>query len=88
MSLFAQSWVPASAVSPVTYVPGARYKILPHSLEPDRACLAACMWLLLFSLLLAYQVRGDRTGSSHSGVDEYPRKKKQRLNQKWYTPKS
>ena len=30
------------------------------------------------------QVRGHRTGSSHSGVEEYPREKTQ-TNQRWYT---
>ena len=30
------------------------------------------------------QVRGHRTGSSHSGVEEYPREK-HKQNQKWYT---
>ena len=30
------------------------------------------------------QVRGHRTGSSHSGAEEYPRRKTQ-TNQRWYT---
>ena len=30
------------------------------------------------------QVRGHRTGSSHSGAEEYPREKTQ-TNQRWYT---
>ena len=30
------------------------------------------------------QVRGHRTGSSHSGTEEYPREKAQ-TNQRWYT---
>ena len=31
-----------------------------------------------------YQVRGHRTGSSHSGAEEYPREKAQ-TSQRWYT---
>ena len=48
------------------------------------------MWLCVgpqIGLVKHNQVRGHRTGSSHSGAEEYPREKTQ-TNQRWNTHKS
>ena len=52
----------------------------PHS-EPTRICCCCCC---CFHINSHNQDRGHRTGSSHSGAEEYPREKHAH-NPRWYT---
>ena len=60
--------------------------VQPHIPGP-LSSLLPCMRVLLcccFHINSHDQVRGHRTGSSHSGAKEYPREKIQ-TNQRWYS---
>ena len=56
-----------------------------HGLIALTLTVFAMLLLLCCSHINSHnQVRGHRTGSSHSGVEEYPREKKKKT-QRWYT---
>ena len=74
---------PSAGFSPVTVHP-AHPGVGPRTPSLISGQAEFPMLLLLFSHELALSSPGHRTGSSHSGAEEYPTGKTQ-TNQRWYT---